>query len=84
MVWDVTDEDLKKIVVELKKFNFHLENLKATQLKNLERQQEALLRQFEELKHEIMFLAKIKPWKTIESIQDYISNNRNYNIPIFI
>ena len=47
------DEDLAKIEFELKKFNTHLENLKNTQIKILQGQQEALLRQFEELKHEI-------------------------------
>ena len=72
MVWDVTDEDLKKIVVELKKFNFHLENLKATQLKNLERQQEALLRQFEELKHEIEGIKQ-----TIPQLQGAIEQSKS-------
>jgi len=37
----------------------------------------------EQLKHEIRFLAKIKPWKTTKSIQDYISNNRNYVLKYF-
>ena len=44
------DEDLAKIEFELKKFNTHLENLKNTQLKNLQGQQEDLLRQIEEIK----------------------------------
>ena len=44
------DEDLAKIEFELKKFNTHLENLKNTQIKNLQGQQEDLLRQIEEIK----------------------------------
>ncbi len=44
------DEDLAKIEFELKKFNTHLENLKTTQIKSLQRQQEDLLRQVEEVK----------------------------------
>ncbi|MBT5376613.1 MAG: hypothetical protein HOL15_07350 [Nitrospinaceae bacterium] len=44
------DEDLAKIEFELKKFNTHLENLKTEQIKSLQRQQEDLLRQIEEIK----------------------------------
>jgi hypothetical protein len=44
------DEDLAKIEFELKKFNTHLENLKTNQVKGLQRQQEDLLRQIEEIK----------------------------------
>ena len=44
------DEDLAKIEFELKKFNTHLENLKTDQIKSLNRQQEDLLRQIEEIK----------------------------------
>jgi len=55
------DEDLAKIEFELKKFNTHLENLKNTQIKILQGQQEALLRQFEELKHEIEGIKQTVP-----------------------
>ena len=44
------EEDLLKIETELKKFNFHLENLKNTQVKSLQGQQEEMLRQIEEIK----------------------------------
>ena len=50
VVWDISDDDLKKVAIELKKFNFHLENLKNTQIKSLQGQQEDLLRQIEEIK----------------------------------
>ena len=50
VVWDISDDDLKKVAFELKKFNTHLENLKNTQIKNLQGQQEDLLRQIEEIK----------------------------------
>ena len=45
------EEDLLKIETELKKFNFHLENLKSNQVKSLQGQQEEMLRQIEEIKH---------------------------------
>ncbi len=50
VVWDISDDDLKKVAFELKKFNAHLENLKNTQIKSLQGQQEDLLRQIEEIK----------------------------------
>ena len=50
VVWDISDDDLKKVAFELKKFNTHLENLKNTQIKSLQGQQEDLLRQIEEIK----------------------------------
>ena len=43
------EEDLLKIETELKKFNFHLENLKSNQVKSLQGQQEEMLRQIEEI-----------------------------------
>jgi len=37
----------------------------------------------EELRYEIMFLAKIKPWHTIKSVRDQISNNQKYVLNYF-
>lgn len=66
------DEDLAKIEFELKKFNTHLENLKNTQIKILQGQQEALLRQFEELKHEIEGIKQ-----TIPQLQGAIEQSKS-------
>ena len=66
------DEDLEKIEFELKKFNTHLENLKNTQIKILQGQQEALLRQFEELKHEIEGIKQ-----TIPQLQGAIEQSKS-------
>ena len=44
------DEDLAKIELELKKFNYHLEHLKTTQIENLRSRQEDLLHHIEEIK----------------------------------
>ena len=66
------EEDLGKIEFELKKFNTHLENLKNTQIKILQGQQEALLRQFEELKHEIEGIKQ-----TIPQLQGAIEQSKS-------
>ena len=66
------DEDLAKIEFELKKFNTHLKNLKNTQIKILQGQQEALLRQFEELKHEIEGIKQ-----TIPQLQGAIEQSKS-------
>ena len=66
------EEDLAKIEFELKKFNTHLENLKNTQIKILQGQQEALLRQFEELKHEIEGIKQ-----TIPQLQGAIEQSKS-------
>ncbi len=49
-VLDTSNDELKKVARELKKFNIHLENLKINELSNLRGQQEDLLRQIEEIK----------------------------------
>ena len=66
------EEDLGKIEFELKKFNTHLENLKNTQIKIIQGQQEALLRQFEELKHEIEGIKQ-----TIPQLQGAIEQSKS-------
>lgn len=50
VVWDISNDDLKKVAFELKKFNAHLANLKNTELSSMRGQQEDLLRQIEEIK----------------------------------
>ncbi len=50
LVFDTSNDELKKVAHELKRFNIHLENLKTNEFSNLRGQQEDLLRQIEEIK----------------------------------
>ncbi len=50
LVFDVSNDELKKVAHELRKFDIRLENLKINELSSLRTQQEDLLRQIEEIK----------------------------------
>jgi hypothetical protein len=69
------DEDLAKIEFELKKFNTHLENLKTTQIKNLQGQQENLLRKIEEIMHALPQLQGIVEQNKAETISSLNKTN---------